>query len=268
MDESTRQGARAPKPGDPLGVKLAGEVQKLLLPKSSPSCGWCCLAARNRMAEVLGGDFYDFIWLDDGCLVILVGDVTGHGLHASVVMSLMYGFIHHASRQSCKPNEVVAELNSFLRTFARRSELLDHYFSATLFFGVVDPQTMSMRYVNAGHPPGLVRRGDQVMRLPATSHPLGYFDRADFPAGTFRFAAGDRFLLYTDGLLDSTNQQGEMFGAERLDEAFRGLDGDHVVFLDRLFAGMDKFLAGQPLFDDCTTIVMDFHGTTCREGSD
>jgi len=261
MAGSVQKGPRLPKPGDPLEVKLAGEVQKLLLPKSSPSCSWCRMAARNRMADVLGGDFYDFIELDDGCQVVLVGDVTGHGLHASVVMSLMYGFIHHAARQSCNPDAVVTDLNTFLRSFARRSELLDHYFSATLFLGVVDPHTMSMQYVNAGHPPGMVRRGDEVLQLPATSHPVGYFDQADFHAGTFQFAVEDRFLLYTDGLVDSTNQQGEMFGAERLDGAFRRLNGDDMVFLDRLFAEIDKFLAGQSPFDDCTAIVMDFHRT-------
>ena len=70
------------------------------------------------------------------------------------------------------------------------------------------------------------------------------------------------FLLYISGLVDSHNQPGEMFGAERLDDAFRRLNGDHMVFLDRLFAEIDTFLAGQALFDDCTAIVMDFHRAT------
>ena len=71
--------------------------------------------------------------------------------------------------------------------------------------------------------------------------------------------ADDRFLLYPDGLIDSTNQQGEMFGAERLDDAFRSFHGDHMLFLDRLFAEIDQFQAGQSPFDDCTAVVMDFH---------
>ena len=67
------------------------------------------------------------------------------------------------------------------------------------------------------------------------------------------------FLLYINGLVDCPNQQGEMFGAERLDGAFRRLNGDHMVFLDRFFAEIDTFLAGQAPFDDCTAIVMDLH---------
>jgi len=261
MAESMQKRSRLTKAVDPHEVKLAGEVQRLLFPKNPPLCSWCCMAARNRMAEVLGGDFYDFIELDDGCQVLLIGDVTGHGLHASVVMSLIYGFIHNAARQSSNPSDVVADLNTFLRSFAKRSALLDHYFSATLFFGIVDPQTMRMDYVNAGHPAGLLYRGEKILQLPATSHPVGYFDRADFRGSTFQFAADDRFLLYTDGLVDSSNQQGEMFGAERLDNAFRRHDGENMIFLDRLFGEIDKFLAGQLPFDDCTAIIMDFHRT-------
>jgi len=69
------------------------------------------------------------------------------------------------------------------------------------------------------------------------------------------------FLLYISGLVDNPNQKGEMFGAERLDDAFRRLNGDHMVCLDRLFAEIDTFLAGQLPFDDCTAIIMDFHRT-------
>ncbi len=247
------------RPTDIVEVKLAGEVQKLLMPKGSPVCSWCCMAAKNSMANVLGGDFYDFIELEDGCQIIFVGDVTGHGLHASVVMSLVYGFIHRAAQEDCHPQHVVDDLNSFLRKFAQRSDLLDHYFSATLFFGVVDPKSMTMHYINSGHPAGLVRRGNELFRMPATSHPVGYFDHADFRVESFSFEHGDRMLLYTDGLVDSSNPAGEMFGVERLDDAFRRLEGDHMLFLDKLFAEIDQFLAGQPPFDDCTAIVIDFH---------
>jgi len=237
--------------------RLAGEVQKLLMPKNSPLCSWCCMAARNRMADVLGGDFYDFINHDDGDQTLFIGDVTGHGLHASVVMSLVYGFIHRAANEKCDPNALITELNSFLNTFAQRSERLDYYFSATLFLGVIDPASLKMHYVNAGHPAGVVRRGDELIRLPATSHPIGYFDEAQFRVETFQFCEKDRFLLYTDGLVDCSNKEGEMFGLSRLDDAFRRLDGDPVIFLDRLFDTVDSFLNGKKPYDDCTAIVVD-----------
>lgn len=218
------------------------------------------------MANILGGDFYDFIELEDGCQAVFLGDVTGHGLHASVVMSLVYGFVHRAARERCDARALVSELNTFLRTFAQRSERLDHFFSATLFFGIIDPGSLRMHYVNAGHPAGIVRRDERLLRLPATSHPVGYFEHAEFLEEKFQFEANDRLLLYTDGLVDSSNRAGEMFGVERLDEAFRRLAGDHVVLLDRLFASVETFLAGQFPYDDCTAIVMDFHRSLQHRG--
>lgn len=251
---------------DPREVKLAGDVQNLLLPKNAPSCRWLSMAARNRMANVLGGDFYDIIELEDGCLVLFVGDVTGHGLHASVVMALVYGFMHRAVQGVCDPFEVVSALNRFLRTFAQRSERLDYFFSSTLFFGVIDPQSKIMSYINAGHPAGLVKRGEDLLRLPVTSHPVGYFEQANFQVDSFQFADQDRLLLYTDGVIDSSNSQGDMFGAERLDRAFQRQEGNHRVLLDSLFDEIRDFVEGQPLFDDCTVIVLDFHDVLPQGG--
>jgi serine phosphatase RsbU (regulator of sigma subunit) len=224
------------------------------------------MAAKNRMANILGGDFYDFIELDDGCQVLFVGDVTGHGLHASVVMSLVYGFIHRAASEKCSPHELVVNLNTFLRTFAQRSDRLDHFFSATLFFSVIDPHSLTMHYVNAGHPAGIIRRGDELIRLPATSHPVGYFEHAEFQVEGFQLKPHDRLLLYTDGLVDSSNSQGEMFGVERLDATFRRLDDGHMVFLEKLFKEVDGFLSGRSPFDDCTAIVIDFHEALSGRG--
>lgn len=259
MVVTSRRSDRSYRDPDPLEVKLAGEVQKLLLPKSSPLCSWCGMAATSRMANVLGGDFYDFIKLDDGRQVLFIGDVTGHSLHASVVMALVYGFVHRAVQDACNPLEAVSALNRFLRTFAQRSERLDHFFSTTLFFGIIDPQSKVMSYINAGHPAGLVRRGKDLLHLPATSHPVGYFEEDTFQVNMFQFMDQDRFLLYTDGVIDSSNPQGEMFGTERLEKVFCRLGGDHKAFLDGLFAEVRNYLNGQPLFDDCTAIVIDFH---------
>src|SRR6185369_445332 len=145
---------------------------------------WCCIGVKNRMAGILGGDYFDFITMPDGCQTIFVGDVTGHGLHASVVMSLIYGFIHHATLGSCDPCRLVEEVNTFLLRFSRRSQIVDQYFSSTLFFGIIDPTALTMRYVNAGHVPGLVRRGDKILELPTTATPVGYFESPKIGLGT------------------------------------------------------------------------------------
>jgi phosphoserine phosphatase RsbU/P len=243
-----------------LDLDLASHVQQLLFPKGSPLCSWCCIGIKNRMAQGLGGDYFDFITMPDGCQGIMVGDVTGHGLHASVVMSLLYGFIHHsASDRVTVPVDMVRQVNDFLQSFAGRSRYLDHFFSSTLFFGVIDPTTLEMRYVNAGHPMPLARRGDQLFTLPATAPPVGFFKDPEIGMRSFRFEIGDRLLLYTDGITEAADQDGILFSVERLREALLRRNGDHLEFLDQLFGDLQTFGVDGSPNDDCTAIVIDFH---------
>jgi phosphoserine phosphatase RsbU/P len=250
-----------------LDLDLARHVQQLLFPKGSPACGWACIGIRNRMVQALGGDFFDFITMPDGSQAVLIGDVTGHGLHASVVMSLVYGYIHHCAATIATADELVRQLNNFLLSFAERSRALDHLFSSTIFFGIIDPQTLCMHYVNAGHPAPLAQRGEEVFALTSTAPPVGFFRTPEIGTGIFRFVRGDRLLLYTDGITEAVNDEGVLFSQERLKEALRQQQGDHQAFLQGLFSTLDTF-AGETLpADDCTAIVIDFqerHPTLCQ----
>ena len=242
-----------------LDVDLASRVQELLFPKGSPVCDWCCIGVKYRMARGLGGDYFDFIALPDGCQFVMIGDVTGHGLHASVVMSLLYGFVYRASLNRCDPLKVAKDVNAFLENFAVRSQDLDHFFSTTLFCGVIDPATLAMRYVNAGQPLPLVRRQDQVFELKPTSPPLGFFREPEILMKTFQLQVGDRLLLYTDGIVETVGGRGELFGIERLKKVLLGGDEGHIAFLDRLFTEVERFERQGAQKDDCTAIAIDFH---------
>jgi len=237
---------------------LAREVQQLLLPKTSPFCDWYCLAVRNRMAHDLGGDYFEFLSMPDDCQAIFIGDVTGHGLHASVVMALLYGFIHHSTAGGCAPLEMMSRVNAFLRTFAIRSQRLDHHFSTTLFYAIIDPESLVCHYINAGHIPPLVKRGAEITPLSTTSPPLGFFDEPEMELSSFRFAKGDRLLLYTDGITEAANAQGQLYGGERLRSFLGSCAGDHIEFLDALFDELQNFGVCDPVEDDCTAIVVDF----------
>lgn len=237
---------------------LAREVQQLLLPKSSPYCDWYCMGVKNRMARDLGGDYFEFLTMPDDCQAILVGDVTGHGLHASVVMALLYGFIHHSSTGGCAPVEMMSRVNAFLRTFAKRSQRLDHHFSTTLFYAIIDPESLVCHYINAGHVPPLVKRGNEITRLGTTAPPLGFFDDPEMELSSFHFEKGDRLLLYTDGITEAANDVGQLYGESRLLNLLSDFSGDHLEFLDTLFADMQAFGVGETVSDDCTSIVVDF----------
>jgi len=242
-------------------LDLAEKIQQLLLPKSSPTCTWCCIGVKNRMAAGLGGDYFDFITMPDECQSLFLGDVTGHGLHASVVMSLIYGFIHRAAMGACNPLELVQQLNTFLIDFSRRSQTIDHYFSSTLFYSIINRETLNMHYVNAGQVPGLVLRDGSVTELPSTGPPIGFFETPEMLLQTFSLAKNDRLLLHTDGIIEATNAAGEMFGLERLKKLLQSTSGaDYQEFLALLFEAHHAFGAADLPEDDCSAIVIDFHG--------
>lgn len=241
-------------------IDLASNVQQLLFPKSSPVCSWCCIGVKNQMAQGLGGDYFDFITMPDDCQTLFVGDVTGHGLTASIVMSLIYGFIHRSTLENCAPQKTACNINHLLHSFAQRSERLDHHFSSTLFFATINPETLDMSYINCGQVPPLIRRGSQLFRLEPTGPPLGFFPDPELESGRFKFERGDRFLLYTDGIVEANNQAGEQFSDKELSDVLLSSDGDHMEFLDHLFDRMAAFGTSDPPEDDCTAIVIDFHG--------
>jgi sigma-B regulation protein RsbU (phosphoserine phosphatase) len=245
---------------DPFEMQLAREVERLLFPRSSPVCDWNCIGVKNRTAGVLGGDYFDFATLPDGCQAVFIGDVTGHGLHASLVMSLIYGFIHRAALDVGAPSELAAQVNDFLLHFAERSRTMDQYFSTTLFFAVIDPRTLAMEYVNAGHVPALVRRGGDIVELSPTTQPLGFFEALDTTTGSFRLVPGDRLLLYTDGIIEAPGASGERFGPQRLKELLVHGASDHMEFLASLFQTMRSFGTADPPEDDCSALVVDIRG--------
>lgn len=240
-------------------LDLASEVQQLLFPKSSPLCNWCCIGVKNRMARGLGGDYFDFIRLPDGCQVVFLGDVTGHGLQASVIMALLYGFIHRGTAEGCDPLDMASRVNDFLFSFARRSRRLDYFFSTTLFYAVIDPGSLEIRYINSGQVTPLVRSGRKITRLGVTGQPLGYFEHPDVAVARFQFHRGDRFLLYTDGIVEAVDSKGRAFGVKRLERLLKQHKGDHLDFLDFIHRALADFGAPDPPRDDCTAIAIDFH---------
>lgn len=241
-------------------IDVATQVQKLLLPKTSPTCSWGKIGYKNRMAQGVGGDFFDFLTMSDHCQVIILGDVTGHGLHASLVMALLYGYIHRAFDTPCPCHEIVGQLNDFLLSFSRRAENFEELFSATLFYGIINPEAGMLTYVNAGHPAPLLRRGATLLSLSPRSTPLGFFEAPETVMETVPLEKGDRLLLYTDGITEAVNCNGAVFGSERLIQIMKTSETGHLELLVALFDALDDFTEEDVPDDDCTAIVIDFFG--------
>jgi serine phosphatase RsbU (regulator of sigma subunit) len=192
-------------------LTVAREIQAGLFPKVLPALTGFEIAAEGRPCEETSGDYYDVIPLPDGRVVVVVGDVSGHGLGPALWMTSTRAFLHALVRAVAAPAEMMGALNEFLER-----DLPDASF-VSLFVGLLDPGSRTLHFVNAGHPPGLLRRaGGALEELSTTGRVLGMFrDAAYRVGGPVELRAGDALVLYTDGITEARRPDGEMYGEER-----------------------------------------------------
>jgi sigma-B regulation protein RsbU (phosphoserine phosphatase) len=200
----------------------------------------------------LGGDCYTFIPLEPNRLALAIGDASGKGLAAALMISNVQSSLRTAA--SLTPNNGAAALGAVNRQ-VYGSSLADRY--ATLFYGIFERSTRTLRYVNAGHnPPMVVRRDGSIEWLEAGGAPVGMFPDWTYEEGTVRLNPGDLLLAYTDGVVEALNPQGEEWGVEGLRRAVMGSDAecaDEVV--QSVFRSMDEFSPGRQT-DDATVVAL------------
>lgn len=193
-------------------LELAHDLQMRLLPSPAVVRGDARVAARCVPVEEIGGDFYTFARLGDARVGVMLGDVASHGFASALVMALALSAagIHAAVARS--PEETLAALRDSVRDELARTEMY-----LTVFHGVLDPGSATLRYSNAGHPYAWRLRPDGAAeRLGATAPPLGLADDAPLGSATVAWAPEDLLLLCTDGLLDALHEDGTPYGDTRL----------------------------------------------------
>ncbi len=179
-------------------MEQAGEIQRKLLPSEAPRIEGYALDGYNLPCRTVGGDYYDFVPYPDGRVALLVGDVSGKGMPAALLMSSLQTAVHLLAEDAPSPLEMVTRLNRLL--CAKR---LGNRF-ITFFFGVLDPATGQLEYVNAGHnPPLLLRAGGTVEELSATGLILGILPAAQYSKSATELGAGDRLVLFSDGVTEA-----------------------------------------------------------------
>ncbi len=231
-----------------------GQLQRALLPPSLPNIPGVSIAVAYETATRAGGDYYDFFDLGDGRWGILIGDVSGHGASAAVVMAITRTLLHSQCLKGTPPDEVLADTNARL---TRQSERYDATF-VTTFYGVYEPATGRLHYASAGHNPPLVTRleGSVVELDQAQSFPLGII--ADWTRTTAEttLRTGDTLLLYTDGITEAFNVQGEMYGRERLHACMCEPSFSARAVLDCILGRLYAFTEGAPAQDDRTLLAL------------
>jgi serine phosphatase RsbU (regulator of sigma subunit) len=192
-------------------LRVARLIQQTLLPKSLPGLPGYDVAAYYRPAREVGGDFYDFLELEDGRLGLVVGDATGHGVPAALMMANTQSVLRAvAQRGGSEPGRILAEVNEVLLAYIPPSMFV------TCFYAILEPKSGHLIYANAGHDLPYLWNGCDCEELRARGMPLGLMPGMSYEEKEMVLDTGEGVLFYSDGLVEAHNPEGEMFGFPRL----------------------------------------------------
>jgi sigma-B regulation protein RsbU (phosphoserine phosphatase) len=234
-------------------LEVAATIQRDLFPKRLPDLPSTEMAARNRQAKQVGGDYYDVLpFGSGGGHLVCVADISGKGISAALLMSNIQATLRALLAHETAIDRIARQANDLL--FA--STPANKY--ATAFFVRYDAESGACQYVNGGHADGiLLRASGDVELLGTTGLPVGLFPKREFDTAAFTLAAGDLLLLYSDGVSEANDSDQNEFGMDRLTECVRrSRNKPATEILDDVIATIDAFAGQAPQFDDITLLVI------------
>jgi sigma-B regulation protein RsbU (phosphoserine phosphatase) len=236
-------------------IEIASKIQQGLLPKELPNLPDVSVAGSTLACYSVGGDCFDVIDLDGGRHGFFVGDISGKGIPAALLATLLQGIFYTTASMDIALTAVFSRVNRYLAERAGG----DRY--ATVFYGVLD-QVGTFEYVNAGHVPPLIKRRSGVIeRLDLASFPVGMFPEAEYESAAVKLEKGDFLVIYTDGVSEAVNVKAEMFEEDRLRHLLESFQGQTVEQLAEIIReGVKAFTEGAAQSDDITILVVQYKG--------
>jgi sigma-B regulation protein RsbU (phosphoserine phosphatase) len=233
-------------------VKLAYDIQRNLLPKTPPEIPGYDIAGTSIPAQTVGGDYFDFIQTATGDWAICLGDVSGKGLPASLLMANLQATLRGQTLVDAKVCERIERSNKLMY----RSTDVEKF--ATLFYGVLKTHDHDITFVNAGHEPPLVFASDGgVTRLETGGLALGVIDGFPYTQETIPLAPGDVMVIYSDGVPDATNPSDEPFGMERLSSLIQQFKQEPAAILvEKMVEAVKNHTGEAPQLDDVTVVAV------------
>lgn len=233
-------------------VEMAAQIQRDFLPKKSPQHENFEIDGTNIPCYQVGGDYYDFIAIDSDRLGIVIADVSGKGMGASLLMASLRAALHTEIHPQYKLEEMTAKLNDFVH----RSSALNCFI--TFFFCELNKKSGELKYINAGHnPPLVLERKGKVHFLESCGFCLGMFPSVTYESRKRTFNTGDMVLLFTDGITESRNKENEEFDVEKLVNLLRNnsqLSSSKLI--EKICYELDSFTTGADQMDDRTLVVI------------
>jgi len=244
-------------------LALAAEVQKNLLPQTAPSVEGLDICGRSISCEEVGGDYFDYLWgleFSNNSFRVVVGDISGHGVDAALLMTAARAFLRMRASSPGSLSEIVTEMN---RHFSL--DILDTGSFMTLFFLSIDPRDGQAKWVRAGHDPAVVydpSRGD-FEEWGGKGISLGLDEEYQYDEHQKHgLQRGSIIAIGTDGIWESMNPEGRMFGKARFRDIIRSYaKGTAHEIVDAVYAEVHSFMQGLPLEDDITLVIVKIDGT-------
>ncbi|HXA16757.1 MAG TPA: PP2C family protein-serine/threonine phosphatase [Thermoanaerobaculia bacterium] len=236
-------------------IDAANRIQAALLPVDAPELPGASFASHYRAATEIGGDYFDFLTMSNGEIGIAFGDVSGHGLTSGIVMAMAKSALLVQVGYDPSPCAVMNVLNDIVMKTAPKRIMM------TFFFGLLDPVTQTLRFSSAGHlDPYVFRAGlKRLESLSSWGFPLGVRRREPFTEHTVDFDDGDRLILYSDGLIEAIDDDGDPYGFERFEKTILAcghMDAEDIK--KSLLNSIRKFTRNRPPEDDQTLVVVSF----------
>jgi sigma-B regulation protein RsbU (phosphoserine phosphatase) len=247
-------------------LSAAREIQMSMLPKIFPAFPHRTefdIHAFIEPAKEVGGDFYDFFFIDDNHFCFVIGDVSGKGIPASLFM-VITKTLHKASASlDINPGLMLTRVNSEL------SQNNENCMFVTMFCGILNTQTGEVCYANGGHNPPLLisgQSGEVVYLNPEPGMLVGAFEDTDFKSGRFLLVPGDIIFLYTDGVTEAMNMEEGFFSSEKLKDVLSAMEKDNPVrgIVSDVMDEVILFANGAPQSDDITMMGLEFKGNGNR----
>jgi sigma-B regulation protein RsbU (phosphoserine phosphatase) len=235
-------------------MRVVADIQRSLLPSAMPAIPTMSLAAHYQTSSRAGGDYYDFFPLCEGKWGILIADVSGHGTPAAVLMAVTHSLAHTYPGTSLSPGELLNHVNRHLHAlYTTRGDTF-----VTAFYSVYDPAGRTLTYSSAGHNPPRLKRcenGTVALLDAAGGLPLGIYEGETYRDATQQLNSGDQLVLYTDGITEAHNAEGEQFGVDRLDRVLENCSVGAEALLGDVLEALQLFTGGRPADDDRTLLV-------------
>ena len=238
-------------------MEVAREVQERLFPQRLPEIKGVSIAGLCRTVFGVGGDYYDAFEIGEGCLGLAIGDVSGKGISAALLMASLRACLRTMTRVT---SGELTQLMSHMNRLIYEASAVNRY--ATFFFGIFDPAASRFHYVNAGHNlPVLLREpasgSHESLRLDCGGPVVGLLPQASYEQGSILVHPGDLLLTYTDGISEAMNSAEEEWGEEAMIlAAQQAADGTAEEIVNAIFAAAEVFAGGAAQHDDMTVLVM------------